>query len=119
MGTDRARNSYDATRAYRSTVSQQGHVDVESDANEAEAIREAEKAAARRSVVFGVMGAVVATAVLVLVWTVVRDDAPGAARRPQTRRDVAATTPTTFEIAALTQASATTPRSTKTAPTTT
>src|SRR5512133_361988 len=39
MATDRARNSYDATRMYRAVVSQQGRVTVEADANEAEEIR--------------------------------------------------------------------------------
>src|SRR5437879_710868 len=42
MGSDRARRSYDASRMYRSVVSQQGRVTVEADANEAEEIRAAE-----------------------------------------------------------------------------
>ena len=41
MGTDRARNSYDASRKYRSVVAQEGHVSVETDANEAEEVRAA------------------------------------------------------------------------------
>src|SRR5437868_11354052 len=39
MGIDRARNSYDAKRQYRSVVAQQGRVTLEADANEAELIR--------------------------------------------------------------------------------
>ena len=42
MATDRARRSFDASRMYRSVVSQQGRVTVEADANEAEEIRTAE-----------------------------------------------------------------------------
>ena len=42
MGTDRARNSYDASRHYRSIVAQQGRVTIEADFNEAEAIRAVE-----------------------------------------------------------------------------
>src|SRR6185503_12088872 len=45
MGADRARRSYDATRMYRSVVSQQGRVTLEADANEAEEIRAAESRA--------------------------------------------------------------------------
>ncbi len=45
MATDRARRSYDASRRYRSVVSQQGRVTVEADANEAEEIRTAESRA--------------------------------------------------------------------------
>lgn len=45
MATDRARNSYDATRQYRSVVAQQGRVTVEADANEAELIRTLESRA--------------------------------------------------------------------------
>src|ERR1051325_11665706 len=42
MGIDRARNSYDAKRQYRSVVAQQGRVTLEADANEAELIRTTE-----------------------------------------------------------------------------
>jgi hypothetical protein len=42
MGADRARQSFDATRRYRSVVAQQGRVTLEADANEAEEIRAAE-----------------------------------------------------------------------------
>src|SRR5437773_12479091 len=45
MPTDRARNSYDPGRQYRSVVAQQGRVSVEADANEAEEIRAAESRA--------------------------------------------------------------------------
>jgi len=45
MGADRARRSYDASRMYRSVVSQQGRVTLEADANEAEDIRTAESRA--------------------------------------------------------------------------
>ena len=38
MGSDKARNSYDATRQYRSVVMQQGRVTVEADWNEAQEI---------------------------------------------------------------------------------
>src|SRR5512138_3561839 len=39
MATDRARNSFDPWRQYRSVVAQQGRVTLEADANEAEQIR--------------------------------------------------------------------------------
>ena len=45
MGIDRARNSYDETRQYRSVVVQQGRVTLEADANEAELIRAEESRA--------------------------------------------------------------------------
>jgi hypothetical protein len=45
MGSDKARRSYDASRMYRSVVSQQGRVTLEADANEAEEIRTAESRA--------------------------------------------------------------------------
>ncbi len=41
MGADRARRSFDASRMYRSVVSQQGRVTLEADVNEAEEIRAA------------------------------------------------------------------------------
>ncbi len=45
MGADRARRSFDASRMYRSVVSQQGRVTLEADANEAEEIRTSESRA--------------------------------------------------------------------------
>jgi hypothetical protein len=45
MGSDKARRSYDASRMYRSVVSQQGRVTLEADANEAEEIRTEESRA--------------------------------------------------------------------------
>lgn len=48
-GTDRARRSYDASRMYRSEVSQQGRVTVEADANEEEETRAELKRNAARS----------------------------------------------------------------------
>src|SRR5438132_1643208 len=56
MGSDRARRSYDASRMYRSIVSQQGRVTVEADANEGEEIR-AEEARRNLADVIGPLGA--------------------------------------------------------------
>ena len=42
MGTDRVRRSYDASRMYRSIVSQQGRVTVDVDSNETDELRRAE-----------------------------------------------------------------------------
>lgn len=52
MSSDRARNSYDPQRMYRSVVLQQGRVTLEADANEAEQIR----ADARRAALLDVVG---------------------------------------------------------------
>src|SRR4051794_24774176 len=53
MSSDRARRSYDASRLYRSVVSQQGRVTLEADANEAEEIR----TAASRAELIDIVGA--------------------------------------------------------------
>lgn len=56
MGSDKARRSYDASRMYRSVVSQQGRVTLEADANEGEEIR-ADEARADLIDVIGPLGA--------------------------------------------------------------